>query len=218
MAARLAATRDLLLLAVDKPEADEALQRVWQAALSEPMLEQVHCIIEGVERLDQEGWAFKLVEVLDRTPPQDEKIDLRKAAVSALKKMTRGAAKALAARLLLPGEEGARWVLFTAREIGLSHLGEAVCNAYIGADMPARENLVCRLASIKDESWADIIALLAALCRRPPTGGLIATAIIKLLDCASVERICVELWTRTRLRAARDVLTHSFGYSEQALQ
>ena len=214
---RQKAVLELAALAEEIPDADKALQRVWQALVAERESELLVSLLESASGLDPAEWAPRLVEGLETAPIKNTGTDGRLAITKALKDMGDKALEPLVGRILNPGEEGARWALVALREIGLKSAAKALCKAFARADQMSRKILTERLASVSGESWEDLIVLAASLARISTSGRLLLDAMVDALNRESLEQKCVQLWARSRLLEARDVLVFCFGYKKDAL-
>lgn len=209
---RMEAARALAALVEQSEEANAALEQVWKATLREGNHAVLHALIAGFGECDPARWAAPLVGALDLRAANASIPSVRDAAIQVLKRLGKTVIPELVNRLLVPPEEGARWALYTLREIGLTAAANALRTAYAKADECGGETLVIRLAHLRNESWEDLISLLAALGRLLPLDRRLLDALARECGSREIESRSLQFWHRARSSDARDLLVRYFAH------
>ena len=218
LADRTAALRKLIAGAPNNSEVQEVLRRVWETGSSEGVDDFLCLIAEAVPSLDRRAWIPILVELLDRTSRDASKRGPRQVAVETLSRLGDCAVEPLSDRLLKGGDDGARWVLYALRQIGVRAAGNARFLAHQKASAEHWELMLQRLSALQNESWDDVLTLLTTMVTPQSADRSLLDALIRRLNQKEVERVCVLLWAHARSADARTVLKRYFKQGESSLK
>jgi hypothetical protein len=175
------------------------------------------CMAKEIPVLDPAQWVPRLLESIEPNSPHNSAAAVRAIAVKTLMGMGDGATKELVVRISQPGDDGASWALYVLREAGLQMAAGELIRMFAGTSTEQRETLVTRLTRVCDESWDDLLALMAGVVQRLPRDHRLVDALSERLGRKTLEEKCVQMWTHGRSGDARTLLENYFGYSKSIL-